>query len=226
MDVPEKKKKARRRRSRSPRKKRDTNNPLPLPSQPVPEAAAEKPSSSESTPSSTASYSAEPLTPEAERLLAAVPDYIGEAPIDAQPNAQGVAPDVMVSVVSPGVQVSPKMFKGALQLILKRVAKWREFDAYNIGDAEAESISDPGAQVLNVVLDKLAPAFMKQFAISCPGLGELIFVSGIVLGPIITADLAREKDDKAKQMVQPSQSHVAPESPKNGSMIHDQGDVS
>lgn len=161
----------------------------------------------------------EPLSAEAERILAGVPDVIGEA----EPEAGAAADGVTVTVEAPPVVLSSATVKLLLLAACKQVAKWRKFDRYAIGESEAGLLAGPYTELLNAVIDKLAPAFVRQFAVSLPGLGEAVALSAVIFGPVVMADLARQDESKAARMVEPGQSHVASAPAHHASVIWDEG---
>lgn len=175
----------------------------------------------------TANYEQE-LTPEAERLLAAVPDTIGETadtnpiPGDVQDTPEPAA------ALSLSTTITPDAVSDGLQVLTGWIADWRQFEPWRLDEVKADKLATSYAQVLDALWQRYAPIFLTQLSATTPGLLQAAVMSALVFGPVIKADLARNKDkNAARQMVHEGTSHQAPPQPAKpkqaGGMIYDQG---
>jgi hypothetical protein len=144
---------------------------------------------------------AEPLSPEAEALLASIPESIGPeepgaaaAPEQAADTSDGEALLEMV-----GEQLlDDEDMRALLELVGEQLAKWREHEPYRRAGERAGSIaSKPWAQVINHLWITYAPALLTDLTAHIPGLGKALLMTSIAFGPTVVSDLARSKEKRA-----------------------------
>lgn len=253
-----KKKPARKRKPRSKtsrKRKPAASNPLPAPVEPNGQQESAQPESGgglfgflksnpQSNPNplpadfsgasssgSNANYS-EPLSAEAERLLSAIPDVIGETHEgpDLPPGASVEGSPNVGALLGPEV-VSAEMLASILKGAFGWVADWRKRDVYRLDEDRAAALAQPWCPVLNSWWERCAPSFLAQFSAANPGLVSAIITTAVIVGPMVGADLKETAKEKARRpMVREGTSHhnpgpAAPAKPATaGGMFHSMGE--
>jgi hypothetical protein len=187
----------------------------------------------------TASYSGEPLSAEAERLLSSIPDTIGEAEEDttAGPDLPGGASEEgagsLGALLGPEV-VSKELLASILKGSFGWIAEWRKRDVYQLDDSRAAMLAEPWAPVLNQWWERIAPSFLMQFSQANPGLVAAVLTTAVVVGPMIGADMKETAKEKTarRSMVREGTSHHAPAAPSGArqakpaaTFFHDMGEA-
>ena len=256
---PKRKKPARKRKPRnkaSRKRKPAASNPLPAPVEPNGRQESAQPSNGDglfgflkanpqpnpnplpadfsgaSSHGSKASYS-EPLSAEAERLLSAIPDVIGETheggtDFPAGPSVEG-SPNVG-TLLGPEV-VTAEMLAAILKGAFGWVADWRKREVYRLDEDRAAALAQPWCPVLNSWWERWAPSFLAQFSAANPGLVSAIITTAVIVGPMVGSDLKETAKEKARRpMVREGTSHhnpgpAAPAKPATaGGMFHSMGE--
>lgn len=181
---------------------------------------------------SNASYS-EPLSAEAERLLSAIPDVIGETDEgqDLPPGASVEGSPNVGALLGPEV-VSAEMLASILKGAFGWVADWRKRDVYRLDEDRAAALAQPWCPVLNSWWERSAPSFLAQFSAANPGLVLAIITTAVIVGPMVGADLKETAKEKARRpMVREGTSHNDPGGARQakpataGGMFHSMGDA-
>jgi hypothetical protein len=171
-------------------------------SNPDPSPNPESHSGNESQTFSTSNYDAE-----AQRLLDAVPDYIGAEPDEAGAAAPA---DVQGTAAALGV-VSADTLASILQTAFGFVADWRRRDVYRLDDSKAAVLAGPWCPVVNDWWAKFAPAFLAQWSMANPGLFAAVLTTAVTVGPMIQADLKQSAAERSKRgFVRAGTSHNGP----------------
>lgn len=165
---------------------------------------------------------------EAQRLLDSVPDVIGPEPGEAGAAPADVPPDVPAIQADTFVNVDALagVFQGAFSL----VGAIRKRDCYDLDDVNAAKLGAAWCPHVNGWLEKWLPGFLTQFAMANPGLVAAAVTTIGVVTPMVKADLAETRKERAKlrTFVREGTSHSAPAQPKPaqaGAMLHDLGEA-
>jgi hypothetical protein len=162
--------------------------------------------------------STEPLSAEAERLLAAVPETIGDGPAEAiDPNAgaqQGTESGDAIAALMQQIAFEPQDVQDQLSEFFEWLAERFKSDHWKLTERQARMLGKPAAQLLNSVWTKLQailPDILARWCDSTPGATAFLLASGIVVVPKIGKQIAisraRAGANAAAKMVQPGTSH-------------------
>ena len=192
------------------------NLPAPVELQPVQSKPAEKsgglldglfPSSREPKVTSASSAisidsstvnSGEPLSPESERLLHAVPDAIGGEADDAGgpadvPQGEGDA----IAALMAQVAFEPQDVQDVICELFDWLAERFQSDHWQLTDRQARMLGRPAAQLANSMWAKLQvyiPDILGKWCEETPGATAFILACGLVIGPKVTKQVAISRE--------------------------------
>lgn len=149
----------------------------------------------------------EPLSAEAERILAGIP-RIQEAPGDALPPADDFEPesDELSIALSGEEQIALVLQKG-----FGWIADLRDRDCYRMDDPTAAKLGRVWSPVVRDAWTKYAPMFLAQFAEAHPGLLTALLTTSVIVGPMVSADLRQTREERrAKSPVESKEPVVQP----------------
>lgn len=157
---------------------------------------SKKPSISGQEPKS--SSTSEPLTPEAERLLADVPGVIGDV-------GEGDS-DAPVDVAAAGDPIAEMMKDFAFeQEDVRDLAEWLfetlaslfKSEHWKLKDGQADRLAKPGTKVLNTLWLKLQqslPETISSWLDRTPGAMGLVIAGSLILAPRVTQQIAISRE--------------------------------
>ena len=166
-------------------------NPNPTIQSGTPSSAGSNGSSAES-----------PLSEEAERILASIPDHVGPEPGEAAaagaPAADSSAEgDALLEMVGEEI-VDQDDVAELLKMVGDSLAKWRKRQEYEKAGVRASSIAaKPWAQVINHLWVAYAPSLLADLTANVPGLAKALLMSAIAFGPAVAADMKQTKAERA-----------------------------
>lgn len=179
-----------------PANQRPLPPPLPFESQ-----AGSAPSFASSL-NSTEPKPGEPLPPEAERALHAVPDVIGAGDTeDAERDAIGFEPDEIRNLI-PEIEFDQAEVEAVLEEACAWVAEKRHHEHWKLTERQSRMIGRPTTQLLTSLWSKIGtflPDFLARWCESTPGLAGAILMGGIVFGPKIAYEIHLSREERAQQ---------------------------
>lgn len=183
-----------------------------------------------SQPSSTGS--GEPLSPEAERLLAGVPGVIGDGRDPAslgETQTGAVGSSTGEGALLGSLICDAEMVQEALVLVMGQIADWRKRDVYRLDEARAGLLARPYSEVINALWAQFAPAVFTEFCNSIPGLAKAVLMSAVIFTPMVKADMEQTRKEKqaARRGADPSSTRGArtpvPSSAPGGAVVWAEG---
>jgi hypothetical protein len=210
---PRKKKRA---KKRTPAKKgRPRNQPLPEPNEPIAsvqpqpsltekvkglfqkaQASADSPKGSE------LSSTSEPLSPESERILSAIPDHIGPGePGEGGASTVDDAGDPIAALMAQ-VAFETQDVQDTLCELFDWLGERFESDHWKLTDRQARMMGRPTAQLLNSIwakLQNLLPDILARWCEETPGATAFILACGIVVAPKIGKQIVISRERAASK---------------------------
>jgi hypothetical protein len=163
----------------------------------------------------------EPLGAEAERILASVPEHIGDTagePGEPQPGAPiSGAEHVQVDVSFPPAVLTAENLRTILTMGFKGIAAIRKRECYKLESSEACELAGLWVDIVNRNAERLLPAFATKM-----GLDVLVAILGSasIIGPKLLQDIEETTAArKAVPMVREGTSHgpAIPSAPRSTS---------
>jgi hypothetical protein len=184
--------------------------------------AAEAPTQS-AAPSS--GSSPDSLTPEAQRLLASVPDSIGADPADPGDAAELPDEDAIAGLMAM-VAFEPQDVQDMLCELFDWWSElsWINSPHWKLTDRKARIIGRPTAMLLNSCwsqLQTIIPGLLGRWMESTPGASAALLAWGIVVGPMAAKQIAISRERKKRrpviaQPIRPEPSVPSPSKPPAG----------
>jgi len=180
----------------------------------------------ESSPASSVSSTAtlnEPLTPEAERLLAQVPDTISDNSEAALPEAEEPQPEGdAIAALMAQVAFEPQDVQDVLCEFFDYLAERFQSEHWQLTDRQARMLGRPAAQLANAMWVKMQnylPDVLGRWCEETPGATAFILAAGLVIGPKVSMQIKISRERKRNRpAIRPTQSEsgpVAVEKPKD-----------
>lgn len=161
-----------------------------------------------------------PLSPEAEALLAGIPETIGgPEPEPGAPVANGSPePDGEVLMDMIGEElVDDEDLAELLAMVGQMLAKRRKRQAYEKAGVRAGSIAaKPWADVINHLWFTYAPSFLSEMTSTIPGLGKALIKTTIAFGPAVMSDVQATRAERATRGRRPVESPIPTQQPGQG----------
>lgn len=225
MKIPAKKKPAKKRKlTKKPRKSKDAAAQLlppldfPLPSpKPEPEKPSllsglssilkgSKPETAPASGNSSTVFPAEPLSVESERLLAAVPDVIGDELPASDPalapghNEEQTEVDELLQMVR-DIDFQQEDIQYLVEQLFEMIAEWRQMEHWKLTERQSRILGRPLFRMVNVCWAKLVEK-LPDYIVTIPGLAGTCLALGIVATPKILKDraISTERAHAAKQV--------------------------
>jgi len=171
--------------------------PPPLPSEPG--SAPGSPNFSNTT----EPRPGEPLPPEAERVLHAVPDSIGDA--GEASSIHEAEPELMADDIAdliPEIDFDQREVQDALEEAFDWMAERFDSGHWKLTERQSRMLGKPTTQLLSTVWSKLAqflPGFLAKLCQSTPGLAGFILAGAVVVGPKAARQIAISRSRRAKK---------------------------
>ncbi len=141
--------------------------------------------------------SSSPLSPEAEQLLAAIPETIGDAEPGAAAAEVSAEGEALLDLVGEEL-VDDEDVAELLKMVGETLAKWRRRESYHKAGVRASSIAaKPWAQVINHLWIAYAPSLLISMTANVPGLAKALLMTSIAFGPAVIADVRETKAERA-----------------------------
>lgn len=208
-------------RKRHVQKSKPLPPPIDLPVEAASPSQSQSPTSPQLDPSrgttatSSTPSSESPLTPEAERILAAVPETIGDAPLG---DGIGIAGEIEepnpIAGLMAAIAFEEQDVKDTLSEMFDWMAERFQSEHWKLTDRQVRILGKPTAQLLNSLWAKLnviLPDILARWCDDTPGATAFILACGIVVGPKVGKQIrlsrAKSKANAAAKMVAPGQSH-------------------
>ena len=153
-----------------------------------------------------------PLTPEAERILSAVPETIGDVPVDGVDVAGQIEEPNPFAGLMAAIAFEEQDVKDTLSEMFDWMAERFNSEHWKLTDRQVRILGKPTAQLLNSLWAKLnviLPDILARWCDDTPGATAFILACGIVVGPKVAKQVTISRQRKAanRQMVQPADSH-------------------
>jgi hypothetical protein len=145
--------------------------------------------------SSTEPKPGQPLSPEAESILAGIDAGSSES---AKPAASGSSGAVDIAGVIPQIQFKTKTVEKVLREGFEWLANKFGSDHWLLTDNQAEMLGEPTAELLSSLFSKL-PDFLTRWCDTTPGLAGLVVAGVVVIGPKVAAQVALVRVEKNSQ---------------------------
>ena len=167
---------------------------------------APDPPKESSIPSFDSSTSEGPLSAEAERLLAGIPDQIGDAPLgDPVDGSESGEVDPVAELMAQ-VAFEPQDVQDTLCEMFDWLGERFESDHWSLTERQARMLGRPSAQLLNALwlkLQVILPDILARWCEQTPGATAFILACGIVVVPKVTTQISisreRAREKKKKQ---------------------------
>ena len=139
------------------------------------------------------------MTPEAERLIAGVPDMVTDTgedapPISTMPNSDQASEDrELVSALMAGVAFDPEDVQETLTEFFGWMAEKFQSDHWKLTDRQARMLGRPTAQLMNSLWARLAdylPDVITQWCDRTPGAMAFLMAAGMVVGPKVAQQIS------------------------------------
>ena len=166
-----------------------------------------KPEASESeSKTSSIPFPAEHLSPESERLLAAVPDVIGDDGPEGQalpplaPGEQGEVDELMQLVGD--IDFQQEDIQYLAEQLFEMIAEMRQMEHWKLTDRQSKILARPLYRMVNAIWAKLVEK-LPDYVTSIPGLAGTCLALGIVAPPKILKDrsISIERAQTARKSV-------------------------
>jgi hypothetical protein len=141
----------------------------------------------------------EPLSQEAERILASAPEHIGDT-VEGQGKETGAQIDgAAPAQPMPAQVVSAANLSTILQLGFGFVADMRKRECYRLEDGKAGELAGLWVDIVNRTVDRYLPAFLAQWGAENPGLLAAMVGTAMIVGPMVQQDVQQTAQEKAQR---------------------------
>lgn len=172
-------------------------SPNPEPPSPSPEQTF-----STGPQSSPAGFSPE-LSPEAEQILAQIPETIGDGAAAAVPGELGGADDFDLA----GEICDEEAARDILEWVGESLADWRKREEYRAAGQRAGGAAKHWSRVVNGLWTRYAPVMLASLGESMPGLIPAVAMTAIAFGPAIASDMRQTSEERRRRgLAQPQRS--------------------
>jgi len=178
---------------------------------------------------SSGSSTSEPLSAEAERILRAVPDVIGEDPAGDDPRLGATIDEDPVAALMAQVAFEPQDVQDVIAETFDWLAERFASDHWRLTDRQARMLGRPSAQLLNSLWTKLSnylPEILSRWCESTPGATAFLLAAGMVITPKVMqqVSISRERARNTSPL-QPGPKPVPVPKPEPSGLIYDKGGV-
>jgi hypothetical protein len=143
------------------------------------------------------SHPEDPLPPESERILAGVPETIGDDQGDAAPGPVEVPDADPIAALMAQVAFEPQDVQDVIEEFFDWMAERFQSDHWKLTERQSRMLGRPAAQLANSLWQKMqsyVPDILSKWCEETPGAMAFIVACGIVVVPKVSTQLALSRE--------------------------------